>query len=370
MKPLQFILIFSGTLTVLSCQPRKILDEETGGFIIVSSAQFENENMKLGRPEKRLFERVVNCRGYIVPSATGKAEINLPVPGIIHKINCYQGMYAEEGKVLFEVTGNEFIDLQKSYAEASTRLKQVKSEYERIKELYHEKIGAEKEYILAESEYKLALSEFLTLQMKITRMGLETSAIEEGHLYASYPLKSPIKGHITSCNLTLGQYAGQETTLLEVIDLNQLQLKLPVFAQDIKHLKAGQQIRFYRAGDTALINHAVLTVIGSSIDDISKSIYCFGKITKNNSENIINNEYVEAEIIVESDSAVAVPSDAVIKSDNDLYLLKLEKIEDGNYYFTRLKAETGRQHHNYTELINDSINNDILLSGAYNIVID
>ena len=154
------------------------------------------------------------------------------------------------GQILFELSGNEFIELQKDFAEMASQLKRIRSEYERVKSLYSEKVGTEKEMILAESDFKAANAKYSALKMKLKLIGLNDTKIEDGNFYESFSLKSPLDGYISRINASIGQYADQQTTIAEIFDVTRLQLRIAVFEKDLGKLKENQKITFNLLGNT------------------------------------------------------------------------------------------------------------------------
>ena len=141
------LLIFSVILFSCKNKPTETVEPESG-FIEITKAQFESEKMEFGEPTISPFSELVHFNGTIIPSVNGRAQISLPTQGVITRIHCKPGQLIAKGAVLFEVSGNEFIDMQKDFAESAALLQRLKSDYERQKELNAENIGTKKEFIL------------------------------------------------------------------------------------------------------------------------------------------------------------------------------------------------------------------------------
>lgn len=65
---------------------------------------------------------------------------------------------------------------------------------------------------------------------------------------------------------------------------------------------------------------------------------------------MVNNQFVEGEIIVDSDSVLSVSESAILKSENETYVLIFEKETDELYYFHKQKVTTGRKNNGFVEL--------------------
>lgn len=371
MKRILPLILLVPALMISSCKnkPAETVEPESG-FIEITKTQFESEKMEFGEPVISSFSDLVHFNGTIIPAVNGKAQISLPILGVISRIYCKPGQLVGKGTVLFEVTGNEFIDLQREYAESSALLKRLKSEYERLKELSAENIGTKKELILAESSYNAEKARLNALKIKIQNIGLDIAKIEEGTFYNSFQVKAPIKGHITGINTNIGQYVETQQTIAEITDSESFQLKLSVFEKDISKVKGGQNVEFYLSGNKAEKFTAKLVSVGKLINSETKSIDCFAELENFEKEQLVSNQFVEGDIIVDSDSVFSVPEAAVLKAENDLYVLTFVKENGDIVYLNKTQISAGRLNNGYVELLEVPASKKILLKGAYNLRIE
>ncbi len=356
---------------IYSCKnkPAEVAEPETG-LIEISKAQFESEKMEFGEAAITPFSVLVHFTGSVVPSVNGQAQISLPARGLIVRINCKPGQEISKGAVMFEVSGNEFIDMQKDYAESVARLKQLKNEYERQKELNNDNIVAKKDFIMAESAYNMEMAKCSALKLKIQLLGLDAAKIEGGQFYDLFKVKAPIKGYITNINANIGQYIESQQIIAEVVDPATFQARLSVFERDISKVNSGQNVDFYLAGNKDLKFNAKITSVGKAIDNVTKSISCFAAIENLSGSAFVNNQFIEGDIIVESDSAYSVPWNAILKSGNDSYILYQEKVEGDTYYLGKQKVNIGRRNGDFIELPVKPGSDKILIKGVYNIKIE
>ncbi len=365
------IIIFALSVILVSCNNKT---EQTtvsdSGFIEISKAQFESEKMVIGEPALYPFTEEVYFTGNIVPSVNGQAQISLPLPGIIDKIHCKPGQIMSKGSIMFEVSGNEFIDRQKDFAESSAIVTRLESDYLRAKELHKDNIATQKDFTYAESNYYAENAKYKTLKIKLESMGLDVSKIEKGVFYSSYSVKSPINGFVSSVNATIGQYVEPQHNIAEIIDSKSFQLRLSVFEENINKIKTGQTVAFYLNGNKSEKHHAVINSVGKTIISDSKSIECFAVIDNHISINLVNNQFVEGEIYTAIDSVLSVPETAIVNSENDSYLIMYEKEVNSIYYFKKIKVNTGRKANKYIELTEQIPSGKLLVNGIYNIQIE
>lgn len=374
MRPLSTITILFAFMIFVSCNSKTTETTEAietkSDLIEISKAQFKSELMEFGEPQLMPFSEAVKFTGTISPSATGLANLSLPATGVIDKIFCTQGSLVSKGQVLFEVSGNEFIDMQRDLAESSAKLMQLKSNFEIVKDLLDDNVGTQKELILAESAYKSENANNTALKIKLEKIGLDVSKIENGVFYPSYSLKAPIKGYVTSINATIGQYIEQQQIVVEIIDVQQFQLKLSIFEKEINKLQAGQDVEFYLAGNKNEAHKATLTVVGKTLNSKSKAIDCFAEIEDLKNLKSVSDQFAKGNIIVGADSVLALPETAFLKSEDKMYVLSLENENNESYFFKQVEVEIGNVNKGFVKLIGEPAINKLLINGAYNIQIE
>ncbi len=342
-------------------------EAESGDMVEISIAQFEGDSMKTGEISIQKFEDEVICNGNITAPANGIAQISTPISGIVESISCVMGEYVQKGQPLCMISSNELMVIQQEYTETAARLKQLKTEYERSKSLFDEKIGAEKDFIATESEYKVMLSKYQSLKLRLQLFKLNISKIEAGELYSLFPVISPINGYITSQNMVLGQFIEQQKSLVEIVDVNQLQLQLSVFEKETGKLKIGQNILFKTMGEATAEHSAMLTSISKTIDPVSKTILCLAKITDKKGVNLVNRSYIEARITVNQKEANALPSEAILKSGKEYFVYVVEKSDKQVYVLRKQKVEIGKTSNGFTEIIGNPDFTKVLIKGVYNL---
>lgn len=364
MNTIKRLLYFTTTTVIISaCGNKQEAAQQESNLIEITTQQFANEAMQLGKMVNKPFENIIKCYGNIVTLPKGMAKVNAPVDGIIKNIQCFNGQSVSKNQPLIEIAGTEIIDMQKDFAEASANYKHKKNEYERIKALYNEKVTSEKDFILVETEFKTSIARYNGLKLKIEAIGFSISKVENGEFYSSYLIKSPIDGYISNLRTNIGSYIDSKTDLLEIINPDLLQVKLSVFPKDIKDMKKGNPVRYKSAG-YKIVNTATISSIGVAIDNETKSIECYASITTKKLNPFLN-EFVEAEVITSIYTSLALPSDAIIKDENGYFILVLDKQEADKYFFNKVEVKIGIQYDGYTEIKEPKFEGMILTQGNY-----
>ncbi len=352
-------------LCLVSCARKQEPAESVTDLIEITAQQFITDSMQLGSIESKVFESTVECMGVVVPLADGKARVNAPVSGVVRSIYAQNGQQVQAKQILMEISGADIIDVQKDYAEASAHYKRLKSEFERTKTLFAEKVSSEKDFITAETDFKIALARYQGLKMKIEAMGFVPAKIENGEFYSGYQIRSPIAGYISQINVFAGTYINPSTELLEIINPSRSQIRLSVFASDIQKVRMGQPVRFKQADGSAIAS-ATISAVGVAMDEDNKIIECYASHNYKSAGHLITHQIVESEIIIRTDTVMALPSDAIIKTESGSFILVLQKHEKDRYLFNKVAVEIGRQYNGYTEVLNDVSRSQIITRGVYN----
>ncbi len=361
-----------GLMLILGACTTTISNEQENadnGFIKISKAQFLSEKMKMATADMLPFANKLHFTGTIVPSRNGVAVLSAPVAGTIKNIQCNIGQSVNKGKALIEIAGYDIINLQKEYAESAALLQRLKVDYERAKILYSEKIGVQKDFVQTESAYKAELAMNKALKMKIENANLNAGAIAEGNFFSSYTLLAPITGSITQVDAIIGQSIDLKSELAKIVDETTFRLSIPIFGKDIHKIYKSQKVTFGFSDDKTISHYATISNVGKSINPVTKSVNCFAQL--DNQVSYVSNQFVEGNIILSTDSALAVPKSAMLKSENEYFILLFEKETEEEYVFKKEKISMERETKEYIELNGTVTNTDkILIKGIYNIVIE
>lgn len=369
MKTFQYFLYCAAIATlVLACKKTQTAATVESGLIAITNQQFTTDSMELGRATTRPFENTIKCNGHIATLPNGLMKLNATTPGIIDKIYCQNGQKIEKGQVMLEISGNEVIDLQREFAEASANYIRLKNEYERLELLYNEKVTSEKDFATARNEFVVSKAKYNSLKLKVEALGLPIERIVDGEFQSSYAIKAPIGGRIINMNATLGAYVTQQTELLEIVDPSKFEVILSVFAKEISHLEVGQTVRYQPIGtNNSFI--ANLGSIGVTIDQDTKTVQCHAPITNDVENNLIANQLLESEIITAIDTVIVVPSEAILKTEEGYYILTLNKKNQEQYLFNKVEVQIGREQNGFTEIKSNLTGDLIAIKGVYNIQI-
>ena len=321
------------------------------GQIEVTAEQFGIGKMKTGNASAQTFTKEVACRGFLTSPANATAKVSTPISGSVQSVLFKLGDAVRRGQTLCTISGNDFLTLQQQFAEASALYQKAKADYERMKALQDENIGAKKDLITAESLYKTASAGYNALKARIKALNVSPDRIEAGEMYTAFPVVSPIAGHITGAGVVVGEYIDPSAEIAGVVDVDRLQLRLSVFDADIPALKEGQAVRFALSSNPEDEMTATLMTIGRAVNPETKSIDCIAKINPEDAHRLVSDSYVEAYISVDKKEALALPSAAVQKEGNDYFVYTVVSQNSDGYILARTPVEVGSISREYTEIL-------------------
>lgn len=376
MKKILYTLVIAQFILLSNCGEKKNVEstqaenENSNGDFNITVAQFNNSGMVLGKLEEKSFPITVQVNGMIDVPPENRAVVSATMGGYIKRTPLLIGDVVKKGQLLVTLENPEFVTLQQEYMEVKQQLNYLSSEYDRQQNLLDENITSQKSFLKAESEFKTANAKYNGLKKQLQMLNISTTEIEKGNISSSATIFAPIGGSITKVNVSKGSYVSPATPILEIIDNDHIHLELSVFEKDIMKIKKGQPIWFKipEASDETYM--AEVHLIGTSIGE-NRTIKVHGHLHDEEQNNFLTGMFIDAEIITDSKTDMALPETALVEIDGSNYLLRLQNSENGNYEFEQIQVEIGSTVDGFTALKNTEILNpsdQFLTKGAFNLL--
>lgn len=364
--------ILSLSIVLFSCQQNKteenpVIDSD---LITVTATQFKSVGMELGSPTEQSFDVMVKATGKVDVPPQNRAQITSFVGGYVKSTQLLVGDKVVKGQALLTLENTEFLDIQKDYLEVAEQINYLKSEYLRQKTLFDEKITSQKNYLKAESDYRRAIGMYQSLKEKLKLLNINPANVEKGKLSSVVTIYAPISGDIVVMNAHLGMHVNPSDVILEIIQTDHLHLELAIFEKDILKIKKEQDILFTVPEASKEVFSAKVHLVGKSIEGNDRTINIHAHLDDNIKQRLLTGMFVEANIIVDSKKALAIPKDALLNEENKKIVLLLSKNKNGNYTFKKVAVTIGAVSEDYVEIIPDNQinkNSRILLKGAYEV---
>lgn len=361
------------TLLFLSCKETKT--EETlpksDGLITVTATQFQSVGMAIDSPKEQEFDVVVKTSGKIDVPPQNRAKVTTFIGGYVKATALLVGDKVSKGQALLTLENTEFLDIQKDYLEVSEQISYLKSEFERQKALYDEKITSQKNYLKAESEYRRTKGMYQSLRAKLLLLNINPANVEKGKLTSVVTIYSPISGDIVIMNANVGMHIDPSDVILEIVDTNHLHLELAVFEKDILKVKEGQEIKFTVPEATRDVFDAEVHLVGKSIEGSDRTINVHGHLDPKIRQRLLTGMFVDAGIVVDSKKGLSIPVEALITANNKSAVLLLQGQKGNTYTFKKVAVTVGEKSERFVEILpNSEINasSAILIKGVFELV--
>ena len=329
-------ILYIATLAVVlfSCKESKTdeIAPKDDDLITVTTAQFQSSGMEIASPNEQNFDVTVKTSGKIDVPPQNRAKVTTFMSGYVKSTTLLVGDKVKKGQPLLVLQSTEFLDIQKDYMEVAEQLTFLKSEYDRQKTLFDEKITSQKNYLKADSDYKRAKAMHQSLRAKLVLLNINPKNVEKGNLTSTITIFSPISGDIVIMNANVGMYVSPSDVILEIVDTDHLHLELAVFEKDILKVKIGQKITFKVPEASKEVFNAEVHLVGKSIEGNDRTINVHAHLDDAIKQKLLTGMFVEANIITDSKKGLAIPADALLTENDKNYLILIN-----NDYRFRIK---------------------------------
>lgn len=369
MRKLLYIFLLMGIISCSSETKNTETNEtnentNTKNIIVLTKEQIKIAGIETGKIEKRKISETIQCSGTVEVPPQNIASVSPVMGGFINSLKYYPGNKVEKGAVIATLNHPNFINLQKQYIEAKSRMEYFQEEYKRQGELTVENAASIKNMQKAKADYLSSEAEYKSLKSQLKVMGVNLESIEKGDFLTEFKILSPISGTISQLEANKGKYVNPDECIYEIINDNQLNLCFNVFEKDISKVKNNQQITFSLLNDSKKYNSKI-SRIGAKVNNENRTVLVQGNFNNTNRELKLG-MHILASIYINEHEVDAIPSEAIVKSDNKSFIFIKE-----NETFKPIKIEPGIEQNNFTELkkLNkDILNSDIVVKGAYYLV--
>ncbi len=377
MKKYNYIFSILVGFALIACGGEKKAGEETSmveednSVVVVTQDQFKTMKMEISPLVEKDFDVVIKASGKIDVPPQNRAKVTSFVGGFVKSLYHMVGDKVSKGQPLLILESPEYLDIQQSYLEIFGQLSYLKSEYERQRTLFNEKIASQKKYMEAESDYKKAKATYESLRQKLRMLNISPEQVEQGKLSSSVTVYAPITGDITIINANMGMAVSPSDVIMEIVDTKFLHLELSVFEKNVFDLKNGQKVKFIIPQISSDEFEATVSLIGKSVEGNDRIVTVYATLDESTKQKLLTGMFVEAQIIASSKKVLSVPVDALTSEESNQFLLVLESEKDGNYTFRKTLAKTGDRNGEWIEVILDNnikADAQILVKGVYDVI--
>jgi len=319
-------------------------------IVHLSKAQFENAKMEVGQLTEKPFAETVQTSGMIDVPPQSRAVISAFAGGYIKNTPLLVGNKVSKGQRLVTLENPEFITMQQNYLETAEQLSYLKSEYERQKIMFDEKITSQKSFLKAESEYKSNLARYNSLKKNLEMLNINPASVQAGNIVSAVNIYSPIDGNVTQVYVNTGTYVSPADKIMEIMNTDHIHLELKVFEKDLLQLKKGQEILFTVPEASKEIFKGEVHLVGTSIDPNTRIALIHGHIDEKDEQNFTAGMFVEAQIVTGTSNQWALPENAVVEMEGKHYVLKIENETADEFEILPVEVKIGATYNGFTAI--------------------
>lgn len=374
---ISYFIIASCCMALISCGKAKKVEEHheelPTDIVELNEEQIKTADVKLGSMEIRPIGTTLKVNGEIASLPQNMAAVSSPMGGRIVKVEQIPGSAVRKGQTLALVENTEFVDIQQNYLEAKSKIEYMSADYHRQKALYHSSATSSKNLQLTTSEYKALRTQIKALEQKLLIIGINPYRLNNNNITRTVAVKAPISGYINTVNASIGKTVEPSDVLFDIVNLNNLFIKLTIFEKDIAKVSKGQQIRFF-INDESEAHNAIVYQTAKCIDaDKTYKIYA---AIQSKCFNILPGMYVNAQITSKTHKAYTLPDESIVNFEGKSYIFVFEenKTEHGKKVceYRMVPVSKGVSEQGYTEVIFpkdfDINTRSIVIKGSYTLL--
>ncbi|MGV3587898.1 MAG: efflux RND transporter periplasmic adaptor subunit [Adhaeribacter sp.] len=302
--------------------------------LTLTQKQFQNIGVALGSPQKVKMGATLQLSGEVDVPPSGLVNVAVPYGGFLRKTSLMPGSRIRKGQVLAVLEHPDYVQLQQEYLDTQTKLQLAELEYARQRELTQEKVAALKNFQQATAELQLLKNNRAGLRQKLLMINIDPNRLNNAGITRYVNILSPINGYVKSVNANLGSMINTSDVLFELVNTEDLHLKLNVFEKDIPRLRVGQPVKFKLANDPTE-RTAKIAIVGRTVE-ANKTIPVHAHIVDPEPE-LLPGMFLTATIKTENEEVTALPETAVVQFEGQSFVF----VEATNNQFRRVPVTTG-----------------------------
>ncbi len=362
----KYLVILS--IFISACNSSQTTDETKQANASENSVSLTAEQMKIagietGTAETKTVSSILKVNGAIDVPPQNMVSISFPLGGYLKSTKLLPGMHISKGEVLAVLEDPQYIQLQQDYLIAKAKLSFSEADYNRQKELNATKANSDKTFQQAKADYESQKVLVKSLSEKLQLIGINPTTLNEDNLSRSVNVYSPINGFVSAVDVNIGRYVSPTDVLFELVNPEDVHLNLTVFEKDVNKLSIGQKVIAYANQNPDKKYEAEIILVSRNLDaNRAAEVHChFKKYDK----ELLPGMFMNAEINVQSNDALTVPEEAVVRWQNKNYAFT----DAGNNSFELTEVQTGVSEKGNIEIITPNkdewSNKKIITRNAY-----
>ena len=258
--------------------------------------------------QKSEISETLTAYGTVLPWPDKLQTISVPYTSRIEKILVNEGQSFQQGDVLLLLKPAEDAILQ--LQQAKEELKAARHEQQLVQERVNLKLATQMDLVMAQLRAE---------QAKVMIANLADRGISQNQ-----QIKAGQAGIIHLLSVQQGQIVPVGSPLLQWVDKNQWVVRLGVEPEDFDRLQPNQQVLLTLTNKPASQPiKGIIATITHQIDPVTRLLNVFVRPELN--QQLLLNDFVEAQVIVSSASALVAPRQALLPDGKTYRLFTIAK---------------------------------------------
>lgn len=314
------------------------------GFVRAPAMLLQGGLLKTTKPERQKVAAPVALTGEIRFDERRVGHVSSQVQGIIKQVHVALGEKVKKGQPLIEIDSVAVGEGQADYLEAQAMLKLARRNFERVSELYREKISSEKEYLQAKQELDSAEIRASGAGGKLTRLG-------GGGSGGRVALRAPMEGTVLAMHAVAGEVAKTDESLVTVGDNTAVWVWADLYERDIAAVKSGQAAEKLSASISVKAYPGVefpgiVDLVSPAMDESSRTVKVRVEVP-NGDGRLLAGMFATVKLFLPgTEEALAVPKEAVLEDEGRSFVF----VHHQGEYYVRRPVVPGRTWANWVEI--------------------
>ena len=333
-----------------------------GDTVIVSSTSPIAKKLKTTIIKEVPHQTVFTTSGVVKAIPTDYAEIASPFAGRITKSFVRLGQKVAKGSPIFEISSPSFFETGKAYYQAKQEMELANKNLKREKDLYTNKVGAQKEVEEAEVNYELKKKDY-----ENALAALKVFQINPSELVLGQPLivRSPIAGEVVTNKLVIGQYIKEDAEPSVIIaDLNKVWVAANVKEKDMPLVRSLETVEVELVSMPEKKMSGSIYHISEMLNEDTRAVEVLIECD-NKERDMKPGMYGTVRLTDSAANAILVPTSAILQQEDHAYVL----ISLGNDRYLKREIISNMTDGDYNVIQSGlSVGEEVVTEGAYYLI--
>lgn len=289
-----------------------------GDTVVVSPVSPLAGKLKTTAVREVPHQMVFTTSGVVQAIPTNYAEMASPFAGRITKSFVRLGQKVAKGSPIFEISSPSFFETGKIYYQAKQEMELALKNLKREKDLYNNKVGAQKEVEEAEVNYELKKKDY-----ENALAALKVFQINPDELVLGQPLtvRSPIGGEVVTDRIVIGQYIREDAEPVAVIaDLNKVWVAANVKEKYMPLVRSLEKVEISLVSMPDKMLPGTIYHISEMLNEDTRAVEVL--IECNNADRALKpGMYGTVKLTDTAADVVLLPTSAVLQQEDHAYVL-------------------------------------------------